>query len=302
MVYFNYIPNDPPDNPLADVCPGILIPSLPFTDYGNTGCMAANYTNCVTPSSPEMVYYFSRPTCEIVTVSLCGSGYDTGLGIYGGICPNIAPLVVCNDDNYCGPNYTLQSTATFQAEANTNYQILVHGFGGNSGPYTINVTSTPCPPAAPSDVVTQVDVANGDVILNWDPIPGADVYHVYRSQDYETLFSPGNIIASVGVTYFICDNCLNGPEPRGFFGVTAADQAGPMSPLSVPPSDIAGLTKADAIPTAMSDGFAHPFQAELSVAAPAGKPDAPGEVLPPSITDPSQRIAPPAPNISATGK
>jgi hypothetical protein len=244
MAYFYNIPGQPAA-PLANVCPGISIPTLPFTDYGNTTCMYADYSNCVTPTSPEMVYYFTLPTCEMVTVSLCGSGFDTGLGIYGGTCPNIAPLVICNDDNYCGGTFTLQSTATFQAEANTNYQILVHGYNGNFGPYVINVTGTPCVPPAPQAVVSQVDVANGDVIMNWDPVPGADIYYVYRSPNIETLFDPAHIITATTETTFTCEDCLLGPELRGFFGVIAENSQAP-SAIALPPREIAGLTKADA--------------------------------------------------------
>ena len=248
MVYFNFLPGDPVD-PLADVCPGISIPSLPFTDYGNTACMANHYTNCVGTASPEMVYYLNRPQCEEVTVTLCGSGYDTGLGVYGGVCPNIAPLVICNDDNYCGDTYTLQSTVTFQAAANTNYQILVHGYSGNFGPYVINVSSIPCvfEPPAVADVVSQFDLATGNVVLNWGAVPGADVYHVYRSSNFYDLFNPANIIASVSGTSYICAGCINDPQQRSFFGVIAESSQGPNVMTPEPPRDITGLTKNDAV-------------------------------------------------------
>jgi hypothetical protein len=59
----------------------LQIPSLPFTDYGNTCCMADNYTPCVGADSREVVYnYYLAGLARNVTVSLCGSSYDTGSG------------------------------------------------------------------------------------------------------------------------------------------------------------------------------------------------------------------------------
>lgn len=244
MIYFYNI-GGAPAAPLADVCPGINIPSLPFSDAGNTNCMANNYFNCVTTGTREMVYNMMRPQCEVVTVSLCGSGYDTGLGIYGGVCPNIAPLVICNDDNFCGGIYTLQSTATFTAEANTNYQFLVHGYSSGAGPYVINVTSTPCPPAEVNDAVVRFDVASGDAVLNWDPIPGADRYHIHRSSNLATLYDVANRIATVTTTSFTCEGCLHDAALLSFFGVVAED----LDQLTAPPAprSLDGFTKADAV-------------------------------------------------------
>jgi hypothetical protein len=120
---------------------------------------------------------------------------------------------------------------------------------------------------------------------------------------YETLFSPGNIIASVGATNYICEGCLNGPELRGFFGVTAENQAG----LSVPsglPQDFAGLTKADAVPVEINPAFAEPFPVNLGVSDATGKPDAAesGVLLPPSILNPSQTLSPPIEYRPPVGK
>jgi hypothetical protein len=250
MAYFYNIPGTPAA-PLADVCPGINIPSVPFTDYGNTNCMANNYFNCVTSNSREMVYYLSRPQCERVTVSLCGSGYDTGLGIYGGVCPNIAPLIICNDDNYCGGIYTLQSTATFQAEANTNYQILVHGFSSNSGPYVLNVTSVPCP-VAPNPVtdlvITPANPTSADVRLNWSPKANATAYRVYYSADQNNIVLPANLVATTSDTFAVIAGVVSNPNIAEYFQIVAIN----TSILAPPPDDendsrLDGMSKDQAV-------------------------------------------------------
>lgn len=211
--------------PAGDVCNTALqVPSLPFSDFGNTCCMVNNYLPCVGSTSREVVYNYYSTSCQNVTVSLCGSGYDTGLGIYGGTCPNIAPLIVCNDDNYCGGNYTLQSTASFIAQANTNYQILIHGFSTNCGNYVLNMSGVPCPPpvvVAPESLTIRIEPTTDSAELRWSAVQNANTYYVYRSIDQNNIVNPANLIATVGANFFDCSGCMNEPAAQMFFAVTA---------------------------------------------------------------------------------
>ncbi len=223
--------------PAGDVCQTSLqIPSLPFSDYGNTCCMADNYTPCVGPDSREVVYQYYSTTCKEVTVSLCGSSYDTGLGIYGGVCPNIAPLIVCNDDNYCGGTYVLQSTATFTAEANTNYQILVHGFSANCGNYALNMSGIPCAAPTPDPVDDLVIMANDgsdDIYLFWSPTNNALSYQIYYSTDQNNIVTPGTLILTTTSNQATVSGGLSNPETMGFFQVVAVGADGPGLAMSI---------------------------------------------------------------------
>jgi len=225
------LPGTPPA-PYGDICETSLqIPSLPFADYGNTCCMADNYNPCVGPNSREVVYQFSSPTCQVVTVSLCGSGYDTGLGIYGGSCPDLSQLIVCNDDNYCGDNYVLQSTAIFTAQPNTNYQFLVHGFNANCGNYVLNVSGIPCAAPTPDpvdDLVIRPLAGSNDVQLHWTPTVNATTYQVYYSANQNSIVAPANLLVTVPFTDVSIGGVLGNPETMGFFQVVAvgADGAG----------------------------------------------------------------------------
>lgn len=216
--------------PAGDVCEtSIQIPALPFTDYGNSCCMADNYAPCVGVDSREMVYNYYSTTCQELTVSLCGSGYDTGLGIYGGVCPNISPLIVCNDDNYCGDTYVLQSTASFTAQANTNYQFLVHGFSTHCGNYVINVSGTPCVAATPDPVDDLVILANDgsdDAHLYWTATANAFSYEIYYSTDQNNIFAPGNHILTTTSTNATVSGILSTPEMFGYFQVVAVGADG----------------------------------------------------------------------------
>jgi hypothetical protein len=143
--------------------------------------------------------------------------------------------------------YSLQSTATFRAEANTNYQILVHGHPNNpTGPYVLNVSSTPCPPDRVDDAVTIVDMDSGNLTLVWAAASGADRYRVYRSTTFANLFDPANEFAIVVDTTFVCEACLTDPAPRAFFGVIAeVVDAAPATRIDL---DRPALTKAEAVP------------------------------------------------------
>lgn len=128
--------------PANDECAGSLpINSLPYSDAGSTCGAANNYPSCIGFTSADVFYTLNLLTCQTVTASLCGSGYDTGLEVRtAGGCPGAQP-VACDDD-YCAPYGPSQ--VTFVANALENYYLIVHGFGPiDAGPYTLNVTGVP---------------------------------------------------------------------------------------------------------------------------------------------------------------
>ncbi len=124
----------PPSGP--DVCPGLTISAVPFTDSQNTSGMGNEYIPaCGGPSAADAVYTFTPTVSGTYDVSLCGSGYDTMLDVrYGGSCPGSTSLA-CNDD-YCGTG----SQVSPYLNAGTTYYILVDGYASYSGNYTLNVS------------------------------------------------------------------------------------------------------------------------------------------------------------------
>jgi hypothetical protein len=83
----------------------------------------------------DHVYQFVPAATAQHTFSLCGSSYDTGLEIRELDCQTGASLG-CNDDS-CG----LQSELSMPLVAGTPYFVLVDGFSGASGAYTLTITS-----------------------------------------------------------------------------------------------------------------------------------------------------------------
>ncbi len=80
----------------------VPIPSIPFMDTGNTSDNTDdNEAECPYDSnSPAVVYSYVPAGNHLLTVDLCGSGYDTKTYIldeYGAV-------VACNDDYYFTPN------------------------------------------------------------------------------------------------------------------------------------------------------------------------------------------------------
>ena len=86
---------------------------------------------CAGNGGPDLWYTFTATTTGDVTVSTCGSSYDTALEVFSGTCAALAPIS-CNDDA-CG----LQSSLTFFVTTGTDYIFRVGGFAGSTGSGTI---------------------------------------------------------------------------------------------------------------------------------------------------------------------
>ncbi|RFN58108.1 T9SS type A sorting domain-containing protein [Marixanthomonas ophiurae] len=132
--------------PENDICSGALPISCGESITGSTddATIDVDAPVCNTDiTAPGLWYTFTDDSGLVTdyTVSLCDSDYDTKVTVYTGDCGNL----ICETDNddSCG----LQSEANFQGDGNTTYYILVHGFGTNTGNFTLTVDCTPVPPA-----------------------------------------------------------------------------------------------------------------------------------------------------------
>lgn len=101
------------------------------------GATADAVPTCITTlnSAPGVWYKLDNVT-GAVTVSLCGSSYDTKMGVFTGTCA--APVCVTGNDDFCG----LQSQVSFTATLGTTYYVLVTGFSTSSGAFTLLATCT----------------------------------------------------------------------------------------------------------------------------------------------------------------
>ncbi len=180
-------------------CAGsIAIGGLPYSHTSNT-CTATNdRVNCIGQDTKDVFYSLTLGTCQTVTVSTCGSCFDTAIEVLtGGACPGTTQ-VACNDDNLCGGNFTLQSTVTFNAVAGQTYYIVLHGYWGNEGRYALNVTGTPFTPpndeCAGSTVIPSLPYTDsGNTVCANASRPNCvnqlakDVYYTYTATTCSTL-------------------------------------------------------------------------------------------------------------------
>lgn len=92
----------------------------------------------------------------VVTVSLCGSAYDTTLQVFD-TAACVGPSLACSDD-FCGAS----SQVSFPAVAFGVYKIRVGGFASSTGTYTMSI-SPPAPPT-PGDSCASPLVYAGGVV------------------------------------------------------------------------------------------------------------------------------------------
>ncbi|MBA5630250.1 T9SS type A sorting domain-containing protein [Moheibacter lacus] len=122
----------PGDN---DECDGAIAVSCGDSVSGTT----SDATDSGANPAPDRFYSFTgNGETQLVTVSLCGSSYDTYVRIFSDC--TLTNEINGNDD-FCG----LQSQVTFESDGTSTYVIMVEGYSSNSGDYTMAVTCTTPP-------------------------------------------------------------------------------------------------------------------------------------------------------------
>jgi hypothetical protein len=134
---------------LSISCEGIPGPQVPNDDcskatvVGDVTNLAFDTTEatfdgpgaCMT--SPNIWYCYTATCTGTATISLCGSSYDTKLGIYEGCQCNATSsrLIECNDD-YCGRS----SQITLDVTAGSQYLIEVGGYRQQTGQGVLSIS------------------------------------------------------------------------------------------------------------------------------------------------------------------
>lgn len=135
----------PPPAPANDDCSGAetLAFDTPIAFDTTLATASGIAPTCGSGPNVDIWYVFSAPCTGDVTISLCGSLYDTRLTVHDGTagCPvDGSAQVACNDDA-C----STQSELTFAATAGTTYYVAVGGWNGNTGEGTILMTNGAIP-------------------------------------------------------------------------------------------------------------------------------------------------------------
>ena len=124
-------------NQLDDSCPnGDLGSTVPQTVMGSTAALANNIEpGCgLFGGSPDFGYTFTAPADGMYTFDTNGSTYDTVLHITdGAMCGGME--LGCDDDGGVGT----QSQLSVNLVQDQQVVVMVDGYNGNSGPFTLNV-------------------------------------------------------------------------------------------------------------------------------------------------------------------
>jgi hypothetical protein len=124
--------------PANDLCADAIVISCGDIITGSTDhstAIGAPGSVCsATTLSGSGVWYKFTGTGLPITVSLCGSSYNTKLGVFTGTCGSLT-CVGANDD-FCGS----QSEIAFSSISGTEYIVYVSGSGSETGDFTLSLS------------------------------------------------------------------------------------------------------------------------------------------------------------------
>ena len=127
--------------PLNDLCAGAIAVACNSVTEGST----AGSTNADAPAlcgtalnTVGGVWYTIAGWDGTMTASLCGSSFDTKIGVFTGSCGALT-CVIGEDDDFtvCGDN---DPSVTWTGTSGTTYYIYVTGFGAESGNFTLTTS------------------------------------------------------------------------------------------------------------------------------------------------------------------
>jgi hypothetical protein len=137
----------------GDTCAtATVIPSIPYSDSGDTCLMVDNY-NEVCPFSvtggQDVVYQYTPAATITVDIDLCASAFDTKVYVYEDACPDPGSPIACNDD-FCGPTTFMSFLSGVTLSAGHTYYIVVDAYSGfDCGTYILDIREGVPPPGCP---------------------------------------------------------------------------------------------------------------------------------------------------------
>lgn len=163
--------------PVNDSCAtATLISALPLSDYTYTRNASTDahdpYPSCGSGSRDRRVWYrYVALANGVLTLDTTGSGYNTIISGYTGVC---GQLVAINNGCDAGQYYTWPGRTAqlvVQVSAGTTYYFMVSAANGDGGWLTLNATAGPPPPTStPTPTATYY---GGNSTSTPTPPPGA---------------------------------------------------------------------------------------------------------------------------------
>ncbi len=151
-----------------DDCAGALAIACGQSIDGNTDSAAVDTVPffCGTGIEAAGIWYTFTGDGGYMNATTCNAnGYDTRLNVYSGSCGSLTCVGGNDDAQFCD----LASTVTFLTSNGATYYILVQGYDGETGDFTLTLNCTACPVA--QNVV--VSPANTEAFIDWTSLlPG----------------------------------------------------------------------------------------------------------------------------------
>jgi len=201
----------PPSN---DDCENGIALECDTTVVGST--VLANDSG-LNPSGDVFYTYTGSGSNENITLSLCdgATDYDSLLRVFDDEC-NLVNEIAVNDDS-CG----LQSELTFLSDGTTTYTIMVEGFGGNVGNFSMAVTCEMLPDCLQPEDLMVDNITEVSADLSWTDVnnPAAMSYDVEWGVTGFALgtgtveagvanpFTLGGLTANTTYDFYVTANC-----------------------------------------------------------------------------------------------
>lgn len=154
--------------PVNGLCANAILVSNGLTVFNTAGAVTDGPADSPTPPctlvNQDIWFRYTSDCAGTVTVSLCGSAFDTAVSVYDGwgCGASLGLRVACNNDAAgCGS----ASRASFPAAANGQYLIRVGGAGDASGAGVMDIACVPsgsgacCFPDRHCEILTQSECA-----------------------------------------------------------------------------------------------------------------------------------------------
>lgn len=212
---FNITLEQAPDAPANDLCAGAIELTCGDSVTGATTFATNNDAPalCDTDlSTAPGVWYTLEGVNGTMTASLCGSPYDSKIGVFSGSCGTLTCVVGGDDDIICADG---NAEVSWASDASETYYIYVTGFSTEVGEFSLAVSceetsDEPCldwvNPSPNTGWIDFTDIHGGAPCDDGTGCPflEIDVFEVYQSEAYQMI----NAIQGGTYTFSHC----NGPN------------------------------------------------------------------------------------------
>jgi hypothetical protein len=175
---FGLYPSESPGS-----CPDDWLFDTPAIVQGTTVGGGNDFSSfCGGDAAPDRSYFYAPPVSGLYRIYTIDSDFDPILHVYAGAC--FGPLLDCNDD---ANDLTLESGLLLNLAADELYTIVVDGFGGSAGNFTLVVE----PDQPPSSLCEDIQLLDGPlpIVTTWPAAASsANVFHQCSFASFERRF------------------------------------------------------------------------------------------------------------------